>query len=199
MERSKETVSRQGPSIESLVHRLSEAPEDFVQIAEHDAPNSLLIALVCDHFRRLQAPLPSSNELDHLHPSRAHGKRLSLVALAVWLLRDEWFTERKELAAATAELLCTGFTEIAELIGAQQFVHDPDRREEFARYCLHALHVIPRGETKAQAADRFSALDSVERVRVLRATREAESRARKIREAMARKAAEEAATRYSPE
>jgi hypothetical protein len=192
-------VNQQGPSIESLVHRLSETPQEFLQAAEQDAADRLVIALVCDHFRRLQAPLPSSSQLERLRAPDIPGDRRSLVALAVWLLRDEWFAARSDLAPATAKLLCTGFSELADFVAAEQCVRDPDRREEFARYCLGALGVLPRGETKAQATDRLSALDSVERVRVLRATREAESRARKIREAMARRAAQEAATRYAPE
>jgi hypothetical protein len=51
----------------------------------------------------------------------------------------------------------------------------------------------------AQAADRLNALDSLERDRVIRETRAAEERAQKVREAMAKKKAEEAAARYSPE
>jgi hypothetical protein len=45
----------------------------------------------------------------------------------------------------------------------------------------------------------LNTLDSVERKRVVEKTREAEARARQIREAMARRAAQEAAARYSPE
>jgi hypothetical protein len=42
-------------------------------------------------------------------------------------------------------------------------------------------------------------LDSVERVKVIKAAREAEERARQVREEMARKAAEEAAATYGRE
>jgi hypothetical protein len=78
-------------------------------------------------------------------------------------------------------------------------VGDPDRREELVRVCLAELGLRPRGETVAQAMDRLNTLDSVERKRVVDQTREAEARARQIREAMARRAAQEAAARYSPE
>jgi hypothetical protein len=78
-------------------------------------------------------------------------------------------------------------------------INDPDRREELVRLCLKGLGLIPQGESAAQAADRLTTLDSVERDRVIRETRQAEARAREIREAMARKRAEEAAARYSPE
>ena len=76
---------------------------------------------------------------------------------------------------------------------------DGDRREELVRLCLSELGIRPAGETVDEATDRLNTLDSVERVNVVRKTRKAEARARKIREEMARKRAEEAAARYSPE
>ena len=51
----------------------------------------------------------------------------------------------------------------------------------------------------AQATDRLTTLDSIERNRVMRKTRSAEARARRIREEMVKKSAQEAAARYSPE
>ena len=58
---------------------------------------------------------------------------------------------------------------------------------------------VSRGETPAQATDRLTMLDSAERLKVMRQTRDAEARARKIREQMAAEAARAAAARYSPE
>jgi hypothetical protein len=65
-----------------------------------------------------------------------------------------------------------------------------------ARMCLAALGLRPMGETLEQAQDRMSTLDSTERQRLLRATAEAERRAREVREAMARKQALESASRF---
>ena len=79
---------------------------------------------------------------------------------------------------------------------APQLVSDPDRREELARLCLRALGLLPAGETAAQAQDRLTTLSTAERQRVIREAREAERRAQKIREAMVKKAAEEAAAKY---
>ena len=74
----------------------------------------------------------------------------------------------------------------------EAFVTDPDRREELARLCLKALGLRPAGETIAQAEDRLATLNSVERESVRKATAAAEQRAQAIREAMARKAEDEA-------
>ena len=64
-----------------------------------------------------------------------------------------------------------------------------DRREELVRVLLASIDVRPAGETIEQSFDRKATLDSVERSKVMQATIAAEKRARKIREAMARKAA----------
>ena len=89
--------------------------------------------------------------------------------------------------------------ELARTIDPASTVTDPDRREELTRFCLRELGLRPAGETIEQARDRLNTLDSVERVRIVSATRDAESRARAIRQAMATKRAQEAAARYSPE
>jgi hypothetical protein len=74
-------------------------------------------------------------------------------------------------------------------------VSDPERREELVRLCLAALGLRPAGETEVQAQDRLTASSSVERERVVRATKTQLQHARQVREAMRRKAAEEAAAR----
>ena len=67
------------------------------------------------------------------------------------------------------------------------------------RLCLRDLGLRPEGETEAQAQDRLTTLSTAERSRVLAAARQAEERARAVREAMAKQAAEEAAAQYSRE
>ncbi len=89
--------------------------------------------------------------------------------------------------------MLTGLDELAELVKAPQLIADSDRREELSRLCLKALDLRPAGETAAQAQDRLTTLNTAERQRVVAAARAAEERARQIREAMAKKAAEEAA------
>jgi hypothetical protein len=121
------------------------------------------------------------------------------VLVACWLLHDPWFRAQRNLGQPAVDFLTGGLSPVAKLTQAPQFVSDADRREELARLALHHLGLRPAGETEAQAADRLSTLDTVERERVQRAARQAEERARAIREAMAKKAAEEAAAQYSRE
>jgi hypothetical protein len=123
----------------------------------------------------------------------------SLVCLAVWLLHDDWFLKRPDLAVATQRLFTDSLATLALVTTAEMCVRDPDRREEFARHCLRQLSLRPKGESIEQALDRYNTMDSIERNRVIRDTRAAESRARKVREQMAKRAAEEAAAKTTRE
>ena len=125
--------------------------------------------------------------------------RLKLILIACWLLHDPWLRRQRTLAGAALQLLSAGLDEAAGLTTAGKFVLDPDRREELARLCLKALGLRPEGESQAQAQDRLATLNTAERQRVILAARAAEARAREIREAMAKKAAEEAADKWSRE
>jgi hypothetical protein len=183
-----------GPQLDRLLHRLADCPPDFLL-----GPGEIeVLALACDHFRALGVAIPGPRERRSLAalPSETQG----LLPIVLWLLRDDWFLARPELAQATWRLLLSdALTKLAKIVLAEAFINDSDRREELARLCLKALGLVPEGESAVQAADRLTTLDSVERERVIRRTRQAEARAREIREAMARKRAEEAAARYSRE
>jgi hypothetical protein len=157
-------------------------------------------ALVADHFRALDRRAPRAADLAPLVTTDATAPtRLRLVAVAAWLLHDPWFLAKPDLAAKTWQLFSKGLNDLATVVRPEAVVTDPDRREEFVRLCLKHLGLRPRGETLAQAADRLTTLDSVERDGVIRRTREAEARARAIREKMAEEAARAAAQRYTPE
>lgn len=187
-------MSREGPALEGLLHRLAECPPEFLL-----SPSEIdVVALVCDHLRLLSAGMPSAAQRQALQAVSPEHQRL--IAVTVWLLHDDWFLAHAEFADATMSFLRSSeLTQLSKLVRAEVIVSDSDRREELIRLCLHALGLRPSGESIAQAADRLTTLDSVERDRVIHKTRAAEARAREIRGAMARKAAEEAAARYSPE
>lgn len=183
-----------GPPLDQLLHRLAECPPDFLL-----GPGQIdVTALACDHFRALGVAIPSLQERRSLAALSKEARGLAPVVL--WLLRDAWFLARPQLGEATWKLLLSdALSRLANLIRPDAIINDPDRREELVRLCLKGLGLMPDGESEAQAADRLTTLDSVERKRVIRQTRQAEARAREIREAMARKRAEEAAARYSRE
>lgn len=194
-------MEREGPVLETLTRRLAETPEDFLAEPRIGAAGRVhTAAVVGDLLRALRAPA-GSGELRRFHGAdpRADRNRLSLTLVLCWLLADEWFARAALPAAALLPLLGEQAHELAAQSAAGKFVTDPDRREELARLALARLGYRPAGETLAQAQDRLSTLSSAERARVLRAARAAEERAREIREALARKAAEESADKWGRE
>lgn len=201
-------MSDEGPLLEALTHRLAECPADFLRAPGASGEEIDIAALVADLLRDLGMKSPPGQLAAKFAPPKgrvvkaareAAVNRLRLVAVSVWLMSDAWFLARPVAAASVWQLLSVGLDPMAEAFDAALAVSDPDRREELVRFCLWSLDLRPAGESAAQSQDRLTNLDSVERVRVVRETRAAEERARKIREAMAEQAAREAASTYGRE
>lgn len=191
-------MKAEGPQLEVLLHRLSECPEEFLQVAVMRGQVVNVVAIVCDHLRAVRPePPPEAMPVQLARLAKLARRRAELVSVVCWLLHDPWFLAQPKLADAMWELLLSEeLAKLSELVKPAQFVHDPDRREELVRVCLRALGLRPRGETEFQATDRLTTLDSAERQGVLRATAAAERRARQVREAMVEARAQESASRY---
>lgn len=194
-------MTNEGPSLESLTHWLAACPAECYQwpIAKTDglAPTLNVLALACDQLRDLGA-VEQRQALRKRVPQLSE-RHQRLVAITIWLLRDPSLAVRRDAAPAIVAWWLDDLRELAECVRPESMVTDPDRREELVRRCLQIFDWRPAGETPAQAADRLNTLDSIERLRINRETLAAEERARKVREAMARQRAQEAAARYSPE
>jgi hypothetical protein len=198
----------EGPPLESLTRRLAECPPEFldepyIKVTNKKTKGRVLVsAVVNDLIVELGGSSLTPAQLEQY--STAYDiprtrNRLKLILIGCWLLHDPWFRQQNALAQTAYDLLATGLDELADLTTARKFITEPDRREELARLCLKALNFRPAGETEAQAQDRLATLNTAERQRVIKAAREAEERAQQIREAMARKAAEEAADKAGRE
>lgn len=182
-----------GPSIASLTHRLSETPAEFLDPAQVD-----VAAVVSDLLRDLGGALLDSRRASPFVDA-SNTRRLTLILIAAWLLHDDWFIAQKRFADTAYAFLSKTLDQLAAIVEPRQFVSDADRREELARMTLAALELLPEGENEAQATDRLNTLNSAERVRLLRDTRAAQERIRRIQEEMRKKAAEEAAAAYGRE
>jgi hypothetical protein len=194
-------MSREGPALEKLLRRLTETPADFQAEPRIGKKGTVAVAAVVgDVCRRLAIP-PGVRELASFAPGGdgRERNRLSVALLLAWIVADPWFVVTSPQRDALFELLDAGARELAEVTPAGKFVADPERREELVRYALARLGLRPLGETEAQAQDRLTTLSSAERARVLKAARAAEERARAIREALARKAAQESADKWTRE
>lgn len=190
-----------GPMLETLTHRLGEVPADFLAEPRIGAIGEVTVAAVVHDLLRMHGGRVSSDALQRFmgRDASRDRERLALVLIGCWLLADAWF-----LAAASAPdhlfaILANDMAELAASTPAHRFVHDSERREELVRVVLARLGFRPAGESLAQATDRLSAISGSERRRLLTASRAAEERARAIREALAKKAAEESADKWTRE
>jgi hypothetical protein len=194
-------MEQQGPILESLTRRLADTPPDFLDEPRIGAAGRVFVpALVNDLLAQYGARAKGS-ALMRFNGSNAKidRNRLSLAMIAVWLLADDWFLAAKIRQADALRVLDATVEELAAATPALKFVNDSDRREELVRVVLARLNYRPAGETVAQATDRLSSLSTTERRRLLEASRAAERRARAIREALAKKAAEESADKWTRE
>ncbi|MFZ6872207.1 hypothetical protein ACO0LF_09100 [Undibacterium sp. Di27W] len=191
-----------GPILETLTHRLANTPPDFMdepRIAR-SAKGVAVAALVNDVLSML-GNTSTLNHLEQFDGSNASKdrNRLALTMITTWLLADEWFIKAALPAAQFMSILEQAVAELAATTAAHKFSNDPDRREELARVVLARLNFRPYGESLAQATDRLSSISGIERRRLVEASRAAEERARAIREALAKKAAEESADKWTRE
>lgn len=183
-----------GPPLETLTRRLAETPPDFLlepEIGGVGAVNAA--AVVADLLAALGAPpLTAAEARAFRSTDPADRNLLRLTLIAAWLLHAAWFRQQGGLAGPARNFLKHDLPRLAQLIPAEKFVTDSERREELARYALARLGLRPAGESAAEAEDRWRTVSSVERQRVVAAAQAAEARAREVREAMARQAAYDA-------
>ncbi len=192
-------MNAEGPAFEPLNRRLSECPAEFLAeprigkrgVIHVDAVVADLLSDLGGGQRVVDVGLFRSDDSKDRN-------RLSATLVACWLLHDDAFIGGR-FSEAVLSFLVADLPELAQVVPAPQLVNDADRREELIRLALKALGLRPAGETAAQAQDRLTTVSTIERRRVVAAARAAEERARDIREAMAKKAAAEAAARYMRE
>jgi len=195
-------MERSGPPLPAILRRLAETPADFLaepRIGRHGT--IVVAALLADvlHERDLAAEprLLARYGSDRGDPQDRNLFRLAMVA--AWLIADQWLARDKPTQDDVAEFLLTSLPELAAQVRADLYVTDPDRREELARTFFARLGFRPDGESPEEAADRLSMISAAERSRLLAASRAAEERAREVREALARKAAQESADKWTRE
>jgi len=194
-------MDQEGCELSHLMRRITETPPDFLEEPRLGPQGIVVVSAVVSDLCSWHHVDPGVAALDAFATGtpKADRNRLRVSLLLSWVLADGWFRSLDLRTAPLVPLLLQGASELSEHVAVEKLVSDPERREELARFCLARLGFRPLGETRAQAEDRLTSLSAAERARVLRASRDAEARARAVREALARKAAEESADKYTRE
>jgi hypothetical protein len=201
-------LAEEGPELDALVKRLMESGREWIEVpvARAGDGSERLAALAADVLSFVGGLYPDAPWLEAFGGARngEHGKsrekRLKVTSLALRVLSDPWFSGKTALVDGAREFLeGDALAELSKCVEAESFVVEGERREELARLCLAALGLRPKGESPEVAADRLSAVDSRERLRLVELSRQAQERAQALREAMQRAEAEEAASKMSRE
>jgi hypothetical protein len=194
-------MTNEGPQLETLIRRLAETPPEFLAEPRVGKQGTVWVDAVVGDLLRLLGGIPEQESLATFQGKEAKKdrNRLAVALLLAWLMAEEEFRAAKLKSEDVLEMLAGSSTELGAQTAARSFIQDPDRREELVRVALARLDLRPAGETKAQAQDRLTSLSASERQRVIAASKAAEQRARALREALARKAAEESADKYTRE
>ncbi len=194
------TLTKEGPPLEILMRRIAEAGSDVLIEPRIGAQGVAPVdAVVADLFDLLGLDAPDSLDDFGINRPVQDRRRLQITLLLSWLFADQTLQAYAKNAALLLKILQQVPAELARYTTVEQLISDSDRREELARLTLSRMQLLPLGETATQAQDRLNVLSSSERERLIEASRAAEERARLLREAMARRAAEEAADKMGRE
>jgi hypothetical protein len=194
-------MNRPGPDLETLTRRLADTPPDFMGEPRVAGSGRVAVPALVNDLAGMhggRAALEALNRFEG-QGARSDRNRLAVAMIGAWLLADPWFLAQRLDPAALVQSLAEVSAELAAATPAHRFAADAERREELVRTMLARLGYRPAGETPAQATDRLAAISATERRRLLEASRAAEQRAREIREALARKVADESADKWTRE
>ena len=187
-------TAEEGPAIQLLHHRLTSCPKAL----QADTPPPHFIALIHDSLYNKNQQISASHLAPFSkNPVQCQWYRAS--ALIAYFIADASFNRFTFESGRLLNLLKNTAQELSNAGSNKLYTQDVDRREEFIRVVLNGLQLRPQGETPNQAEDRLMAVSSQERLKVLKASKTAELRAKKIRTALAKQRAKEAADKMTRE
>lgn len=188
-----------GPSLESMTRRLLDTPAEFLAEPRIGTTGMISVPALVNDVLMMHGHGAEVRWLDAFAGAevRASRNRLALAMIVAWLLADDWFVSERLAAADLCRLFDNPARELADATPAHKFATDTGHCEELARVVLARFGYRPLDETLEQASDRLVAVSGAARRKLLAASRESEKRAREVREALAKKAAEESADKWT--
>ncbi|PKL16704.1 MAG: hypothetical protein CVV49_14760 [Spirochaetae bacterium HGW-Spirochaetae-5] len=202
-------MNNPGPPLQELIDHLILIPGEFTGRSEKTADVNVKIntpAIINDLLLDLGgAPLCDEEITKNFHSKKENKAEtdnyLKLISILCYIYEHRFFIEKKSGSEKIKSfLLSQRLIDLSRAVkSSDEFITDPERREEICRAALDAAGYFPEGENEKNARDRLSTLDSVERKIILTRTAEAQKKANELKEAMMRKEAEEAASKMSRE
>lgn len=194
-------MQKEGPPLEQILQRIAATPPDFMAEPRIGERGEIHVLAVVRDLLTAKGHTVNVTALQFLAGGDAKRSRnhLSIVLLMSWLLADTRLRVSAEQLEPVLDLLREDAAQLAAYTNAGNLFGDAERREEMARLTLARLGLRPAGESEVLAQDRFTSISSLERARIVRASQQAEERARAVREALAKQAADQAADKWTRE
>jgi hypothetical protein len=195
---------KEGPPLSAVMARIAETTAPFMRepAGKEKSKPASISAVVSDLIFECGGTLLSAEDMSLFRKKEpaVTGNYLRVVMIlcsvyAAPIFREHNIPPEKIMEFLTSDIL----KERCAIVNAEQFITDPERREELARLSLSAAGLLPEGENSVKALDRLNTIDSIKRREVIEKSKEAQRRAREISEAIARKEAEEAASKMTRE
>ena len=189
------------PTFAELQRWMAEMPSAFLESPWGD-PGVEVEAVVADLFESAYGTRPSLALRRACAPCAGDAAGINharWILVASHLLWHAALRTKRRRAGDIERFLVKELAEVAAVVDVERARDDEERAEELIRRALRALKQSLPGESKGDAADRLKQVDVVERHRVLEQAELRAARAREVRAAMRRKAAEEAAAKMCRE
>ena len=191
------------PPLAEFLRWIGEMPAPFKAAPSgFGEPGVPVRAVVSDLFESLFDARPSAQFLSAFSPEKKSKVELNFLCWTLAACHLLWHPALRSQAIprlGIEKLLVQDLATLAGVVVADKLNSDQERREELIRRTLFALGLLLPGESRKEAEDRLTQVDSVERQKIISEAAAKEKRNREVREAMLKKAAEEAAAKPSRE
>jgi hypothetical protein len=185
------------PTISELIHHLKRCPTDFLAAPLRAGTGEVHSEALVNDVLRMLGDEPAAPRLLELKADTLSPAELSLIQICCWLLTHPFFKNTD--SRWVPDFLCERLASVAPLVKSELWVTDEERAEELARMTLHCSGYVPAGETREEALDRYDAVNTVKRLKVIKKSNAASERTRELLRKMAEQKAREAANVYGRE
>lgn len=191
------------PPLSEFLRWINDMPAAFLEEPRLGGSGKIPVhAVVADLFETYFGSQPSDTlqfGVEGTGTEAAERNRLRWVLAACHVMWHPGLRAQSFSKPAFRKLMIQEMSTLASAVRFETLIGDQERQEELVRRVLKCADLSFSGESKSDAADRLSQIDSIERQRLIAEAAAKEKRAKKVREEMLKKAAAEAAAKVSRE
>jgi hypothetical protein len=191
------------PTLPEFLRWINDMPAAFLEEPRCGGTGKVPVhAVVADLFETYFDARPEDSLQFGVEPAGADAaerNRLRWVLAACHVMWHPGLRAQSFTKPVFRKLMIQEMSTLAAAVRFETLLGEQDRQEELVRRILKIAGLLLPGESKADADDRLTQIDSIERQRLIKEAAGKEARAKKVREEMLKKAAAEAAAKTSRE